>query len=209
MSRRLMLRNASGGGGSLPSEYQQVEWIQNPNNRYINTDCYVSVNDKITLIFQQSKTPGLYDILFGSQYNNTSVDRTWFGYRKTSVVCSWCGNNSSAISNTSDLLTHTLVASKDGFFLDGNLVYTPGSANAGSKRPIYLFCNNYSTHGRDFPASGLRVLMFKIESDGGNKLDYIPCVRKLDNIAGVYDFVTGSFLSGVGSAANFIAGGNV
>lgn len=207
MRRRLMMGKE--GGAILPPEYQQVEWIQNPNNRYINTDCYVSVNDKITLIFQQSKTPSRYDVLFGSQYNNTGQDQTWFAYRASSISCSWCGNKSSAISNTPDLLTHTLVASKDGFFLDGNLVYAPGSVANGSRRPIYLFCNNYSTQGRDFPASGLRVLMFKIESDGGNKLDYIPCVRKSDNIAGVYDFVTGSFLDGVGSTSNFIAGGNV
>lgn len=206
LRRRVMV---SGKKPLLPPEYQQVEWIQNPNNRYIITDFYNSYNNIITLVFQQSKTPGRYDVLFGSQYNNAGTDRTWFGYRKTAVSCSWCGSNSGAIANTSDLLEHTLTASKDGFYLDGNLIFTPSDKRNSSVRPIYLFCNNFATQGRDYPASGLRIIRFTVEGASGTILDYVPCVRVTDGVAGLYDLVSKTFYEGQGSSSNFVPGNYV
>jgi len=51
-----MLRNASGGG--LPSEYQQVEWIQNgTNNNYLITDVLANPVTRADFVLIKWNTP--------------------------------------------------------------------------------------------------------------------------------------------------------
>ena len=175
MSRRLMLRNVSGGGGILPPEYQQVEWIGHATNtlNYINSvSKYDNVNQIVMdLEFTAKAKYGVAIVIaktgrtfpVGDTLNNLSAP----GQRAFS--CDPRKNVSGAIARNSYTFTKVEGATvPSSFALYGwaNANYTCGLKTYGTKM--------YSTSNQ---------LIF----------DALPCYRKADGVIGIYDTVEEKF----------------
>ena len=67
--RNALLMNVVSGGGRLPSEYQEVEWIGNDSTAYLVIDTYVQATDYIESEFahEDGNADKIHNIIKDSQ----------------------------------------------------------------------------------------------------------------------------------------------
>lgn len=183
--------------GGLGDEYQQVEYIESTGTQYIVTD-YIPNNNTRTVCDFQVVTPSATFI---------------FGVRKTTSTLAWTLNQSSGSSpvwytsynnsgNTNlgklDTQRHIVDKNKNEIYIDGVFKHTFTEEEFTCEKPLSIFaCNFNGVAG--YGCSSIKLFSFKIYDNDVLVRDYIPCYRKADNVAGLYDLVNKTFLENSGS----------
>ena len=179
--------------GVLPSEYQQVEYLD--TNLAFNTlytyDVSVSYNNlsetyAMGIVGVPSMYVGVAVTLFTTYSdNNINGDRLPYivGNRVNYVL-----KNGSQTIDTVEVSTHTIATI--------------------NPRNVYLFALNFqSANGAAF--FGITKMYYYKVMQGETVIQhFIPCYRKADNVAGMYDIVNGQFYANQGTG-NFIVGGDI
>ena len=196
----------------LPDAYQEVEYIESFGTEYILTDVIPTASTGFECTFYTK-----------SIFTNSSNFGAVFGSRLGSKA------------NELQITTFEQYASNDGTFRYGNLeydagihkevketislhnlVYTnPAGATrnvssftwSGNEKPITLFAlnNNGSiTQG----GRGCRIYEMRFYNGDVLTREYVPCYRKSDNVIGMYETITDTFLVNAGTGA-FVKGDNV
>lgn len=213
---------------TLPSIYRKAAFVRSDDTSYINTGfvipeegCIVEVSFKyVRTIFNQ---PGSGGGIWGSRY-------IYSPYQGASAVHYW--DRISIIATLNNIYTHqkgtepqltthveyhhkmVLYKEDNTYFMqehcvDGTTINTLSSATSYvyENQPIFLFRTNLSPKN-ETTAGGRGIASisnFKITAHDGTKLlDLIPCVRKTDNVPGMWDKVGKNFLTNAASA-----GGNL
>ena len=207
--RRLMMAcfTASGGGGGLPAEYQQVEYIYSPQSyKYGN---YYG-NAPYLLLGIQTNFLG-YDIDF--QYDNTNrpdtprlVGSFRWGGGNYGTFGLWSGiywamqtgaNRDSDFTLAADDLRHRLQyrVSENNWSMDGVVKQTNLTTPSANSVDIGLFCTYDSAQTRPpfFATGGFKVFSAKFYSAYSLVRDLVPCYRIADSKPGMYDLVGGVF----------------
>lgn len=196
-----------------PSDYQEVVYLQSTGTQYINTNLTgktyrFRVNTKSNLVgpggvlygddirpynmlLDGGDTSGIYPML---TYNGGKVgEKLSFGITYTiDRTCSSSGvvtvkNGSNTIA-TYDAKTY-------------------GFDNTKNNSP-FIFCYNNLGLANYFCKAKL-YWMTIYDIDGTTPLrEFVPCYRKADSVAGLYDLVNGVFYTNSGSGT-FVVGGNV
>ena len=213
-------RMATAGGGILPSEYQQVEYLQSmtTNGCYIDTGVIISSNNiryvvKCNIIAKVTDNDRYwgsqggannYCTLFPWSYNN---GKGRYPLDTLAAGSSFYLGSMTPSYNTIydiDITANNGVIAGEYCGYNLNLNYSGSLVNGLS---IYIFsCNlNNSTAGRGCNA---RFYKFEIYSGGEQKFNGIPCYRKADNKPGMYDLVTNTFFTNAGTG-EFTVGNNV
>lgn len=174
----------------LPIEYQQVEYVTFQNdatngyNNCINTLVKFSEADKIEFTYKSVDTAGR--LMFIAGYDTSPDNYPYLA---------------------------------DNFYQSGftSIITTPsslsrGEASDGTKRTINLTYTSSSTSyisfGSWIDVTWSRTIdwySFKIWKGDTQLRDFIPCYRKSDNIAGMYDIVNEEFYTNCGSG-QFLSG---
>ena len=190
--------------GGLPSEYQQVEYIESTGTQYINTGVIGKTGLHIVAEMGYATVTNL-TALFGSRDPRFYVTL----YPSTNFDFAYNSDNSIPISAENrkiyniDFDTSTRPAR---FGIDG-IYYVRSNNQIGTNRNVYIFCFN-----RNGVASALSKSIFKsmmIADENGELLrNFVPCYRKSDGEIGMYDLVNGVFYTNSGSGT-FIKGEDV
>ena len=192
----------------LPSEYQPVEYIETDNTQYIDTEYIPNYNTKITATFA---------------HNENVVDTPFFGARTSDMGNSYTlwshpeGNyyNSQGIFNSttmSDMGNYPIGTKINLEYSNNKIVYgdnsytwSPGLGTPNVSLILFGLKTGTTIDGRRF---GGKLWEFKIWDNDILVRNLIPCKRKSDNIAGLYDIIEGKFY--VKKAGNnFSVGPNV
>lgn len=216
MSRRLMLRNAS-GGGILPPEYQQVEWIHPENgaafsllvpfsNATVTVKATISYEDVPSteeyIVANGIDSARMYYFLIGmyqkfvflyTRRNNKTLDPR---------ADSQAFNGAQTIDITAILDATAGTKSLKANTSEASTTYSGGITTAGS--PIYLFRGRLNADVCWFTG---RLHSLSIESATVN-FNLIPCYRKSDSMIGLYDTVSKAFLVNAGTGS-FTKGADV
>lgn len=182
----------------LPSEYQQVEYIQSSGVQYIadtiDLDENVDIKAEIEIVsFPTTSEAGLFGKRgSGASNNNISArisssnqivldfnNSTWTAYRLTVNDCV-INKKYKIIINKNERSVY------DGSTLLGTNNTVNNDTISLSDFPI--FQTNYSTY-----KGSIRVYTFIIKENGTLVRNFIPCYRKADNVIGLYDKVNGVF----------------
>lgn len=208
--RRHIMMQPQGGGPVLPPEYQQVEWLQSDGNSWIIFPGGFELGNakiSITLIYP-SNTDG-YEAIFGSTStlyyriikNSSSIFNL---YITKSVIEVPGGSYASGVvfrvefDNNNPIFSFK--AYKNGILTWSNQVTT--TINETIQQNYYLFRqSNISYRGHQ------KLIDFELES-GSVHYHFIPCYRKADNVAGIYDVENGVFYTNAGTGT-FIVGPDV
>ena len=210
----------------LPSEYQEVEYIESSLKQMISTGVLIDLESTVIIesdVVFGAKTSGGYDYYMGYEPGRTSasyknfygfynVDATHFGFGfgANSVT-----NLPTLIDNTKHTVKQTFVTSTRGgaataeVLVDGNVwaqISTTFNTYQGTPR-VALFGTGASGSEVLSPS---RMKLYNFKATVNNVLirDMVPCYRKSDNKAGLYDLVNNVFYSNPLSA-NFNKGSNV
>ena len=199
----------------VPSEYQAVAYLQASGTQYINTGMMIpsananmSVEGEITYTDAQQSTAA-----FGCQASGSSVSPLFW------ITSSQYGNGLSLYWDSGKIIDlpswaqNTLysfkaVGTNGALSLEWNGTPYSGTYTAGhfpTNKAVYLFANNYNgTTGY----AKCRLGRTTWKANGTTIGDFVPCYRKSDNVAGMWDRVTETVLTNAGSGS-FVVGGDI
>lgn len=214
LRRRNLLKNVKTSPSKIiPTEYQQVEYIESTGVPWIDTGIYANVFASASAYFRlrfsltQSKT----QIIFGCfTHNNYSKQIVIMNTGK--VRHDWAGSGIryfNTIVNTGEI--HECKQENGVFYVDEegvNITFYTINNNL----PVSVFARSNLGGGVETGTKALmRLYELEIKDENGIVLaDYVPCYRKSDGQVGVYDFASDGFkTSADASEVQFIAGGNV
>lgn len=207
----------------LPVGYQEVEYLASTANglQYIDTGLNAVFGNEyeydIKFMLLDSSTRfvgGCYYI--GSTFTNLWLNFTGCGngsdnYMKFRYCQAQIPTNATSDTPKTDpniLYELRLMTATQEHFLNGTRL---GSSDVSyrevSSRP-FLFCMNISNQAEYHGAS--RIYSYKRfnNSTGEVYQELVPCYRTQDNVAGMYDLTSGSFLTNAGSGT-FVVGPDV
>lgn len=183
----------------LPSEYQAVEYIQSSGTQYIDTGVIPNQDTRVIVDFQLTKLTSAF--ICGAR-ESASLKAYTLNMGIVNGKCqlrSIFGGQTHTLS--ADFNTERCVIDKDGVDVYINNVYkvTHQSTNFTSPGSLYIFaCNQANTTGGYLPDE-MKLYSFKMYNNGTLTRDYIPCFRKSDNAAGLYDVVNDKFYTNAGT----------
>lgn len=195
----------------LPSEYQEVEYIENTGTQYIITDLLFSKeleNPKIEWGFMQIAVPSGDNMIFGYWTNGSIYYEV---YNSTALSYASIGKNHYDRISNANLTKDMFIAgvmTKETMYLNGYSYATNAEDTIDqSVRPMAIFAWN-SSSGRTYTNKGARIYYLRF-FDGNTKMaDYVPCYRKSDGEIGMYDTVTKTFYTNSG-ADTFLKGADI
>lgn len=186
----------------LPTEYQEVEYIQSSGTQYIDTGVVATSGFEIDIkINIDTVTDVMAPILYAHEPSEP-YKRNFIAYTSSKKMEIDAGDK---ITQTSVTLTgdDVIKASnvENNFYLTVNGTnYTPTVTTAASNlsysgRTMHLLHGN----GYDVGYTSGKVYYCKITVDGTLVRSFVPCYRKSDNVAGLYDLVNNVFYDNAGS----------
>ncbi len=213
---------------NLPEEYQQVEYIASSGTQYIDTNM-VADSDNIETVIKfepQSITENMWlggsdaaDVTVverdnteteeeGDVITETIINGKTFNtlpYIENNVMKFYAGTSENIYSEEIELSKWYKVSQKYGeksiqiFVNDEDAYKYSGTFNGTIQNgeSLWLFANN--SKANDFGYSKIKVKEFKYIINDMISMDLVPCYRKVDNVVGMYDMVTGTFFTNSGT----------
>lgn len=207
---------------SLPSAYQRIRYLESTGTQYINTGKLPTDNTRMQLKYYTTSNGSFYcagarsgaSTIYFAQSGATSGAKVSCTVNGTSVTAQDSGGvdfkrvSSGQLfeimiqTNTDSTYDYSIVDyTHNKYFRTTGVSYTPMGVVSN---PIYLFALNTS-----YVVSGTnRCYYFKLYRDGRIILDGVPCYRKSDGVAGLYDLVTGTFFTNSGTG-EFVKGPDI
>ena len=198
---------------SLPTGYNELNYIESTGTQYINTGLYATKNTKVDLDFSVDH------INNGTTYRIMGVRS---GQNSNAFIMGKNGVNDPILFAQFDSVSHTLVKnitpvakkrtnlvlSKDGFYVDGVKSRTfsnPSSFTTTNTVILFGFYNN--TSELNLATQSLKIYKAKFYENDTLVMNLVPCYRESDGEVGMYDTVNGTFLTNAGTGT-FIKGGS-
>ena len=203
----------------LPVEYQEVEYLESTGTQYIDTGIVLNNGCVITLDFliaESSVNRAIYGWRRKGTYTNPYQASIGANQRKTRYVA--VGRSSSNVPQcfSYGVRNKVLIDSVDSQVLVNNVVVNCGAnfsngkafdENGSSVVHPYLFALNNA--GTPLAISeDTRIYAYSVQYGDELLQDFIPCYRKIDNVAGMYDVVNDVFCTNDGTGV-FTVGPNV
>ena len=198
----------------IPSEYQQVEYLEAQKQQYFWSD--VEIQDGLTVdAIQSFNARDTY--LIGGYASANQASRTSFnGYYSGRIQGGYPSGYylaGSGLSGNNEAVYHVVTTHKDGnrtIYVDDSLINqatgSTGISSTGEKCAVFgqRKMEAPGTEAVTYPYSG-RVYSLKVYKEDTLLADYIPCYRKSDNKPGMYDLVLNKFYYSE-SGTDFITG---
>lgn len=182
----------------LPSEYQQVEYIEGTGTQYISTGTIPAALDVLFIDFQLTNITDEDNVVTYID-NGTSQNNAYgFSYSNNrgteGFVCGWSDYTTVRRSDYSE--HHSIEITNGIFKLDGNVIATK-SGSITFNKPLYVAA--WNRNNTVAICGKVRIYRFTLTGTNSGKLDLIPCYRKADNKPGMYDLVTETFFTNAGT----------
>lgn len=199
--RRLMIKK----DGDLPSEYQQVEYLEMDGGQMIKTGVQSNDFGFIVKAKMQSFSSAAYQTIAGRYDGNHNLHRYTNAYIAVGRGGSWYGNNLITSENylnrivefeTSTLQNMRIITETENLEKVNTLKCAAGE--------ITLF--GIVDYGQNFMGKCWYLQM--LDHNRNLTRDFIPCYRKSDNKPGLYDIMNGVFNTNQG-VREFIVGPDI
>ncbi len=195
---------------AIPDEYQAVEYLEGTttsgsSGQYIDTGFVPNQDTRVIADFEYTYVDnGRY--FTGSEDANGYKQRYRFGTSGTNGGTWAIGyNNQIVYEGVPDTERHVLDFNKNIVSLDNNVLYEFSYGSFIGYGNIYIFAINTSGTRAQGPE---KVYSYKIYDNEVLVRDYVPCYRKSDHVAGLYDKVNNVFYTNDGSGT-FVVGSDV
>ena len=194
----------------LPAEYQEVEYLESTGTQYIDTGIALNNGCVITLDFlivELSINRAIYGWRRKGTYSQPYQASVGANQRKTRYVA--VGRSSANVPQcfNYDVRNKVLIDSTNEQVLVNNLVVNCGAdfsngkafdENGSSVVHPYLFALNNA--GTTLAISNdTRIYGYSVQYEGELLQSFVPCYRKIDKVAGMYDVVNGVFYTNAGT----------
>ena len=207
-------------GRRLPTEYQEVEYIQAPDKLgcYIDLGFTFDTSARVQLSqYITTPTNSIYGYPFGAAESSGAIRCMLSNPYSNNGGASAYGSNGTAYllavaSVKANSFNDFEITLKKGALTLSNATTGATSTNKSQaeytmQSNLYLFAQNYNGSARFGVDRTIRTFKYYDKNDT-LICNLIPCYRKADNIPGMYDTVRKIFLTNAGSGS-FIVGPDV
>ena len=199
----------------LPSEYQEVEYLESTGTQYINTGHIPSTKFVIDVDFDSTKAVGeSFQAIYGCQEGGTAV------YTRISMIIISTNDKVRLVTlpdgfvDTDIILpSNTWINNRRMYHLDLQGVAKVDDLQANTRAigstpqiPLYILARNDASSDEIRCAKG-RLYGAKW-TDGTGSCKLIACYRKSDHKPGMYDLVSKTFFTNAGTG-EFLVGADV
>ena len=197
---------------SLLTDYQRVQYLESTDaGQYIDLgDALSTATDDIEVQLQLTTLSNTISLV-GARNSTTDKNYNIGAYGTSSLWrWGWKGNSNAVPDVAIDTNKHTFYIdhTNQTFSIDGVVVETREiSGNITTPTTPILF-GIHATSATLLYLSPVRIYKFKKWRSGELVQHLIPCRRKSDNELGMYDLVTGDFLTNAGDG-DFVAGADI
>ena len=213
--RKLMAYIPPTTPGVLPAEYQQVEFLESDKNSYIDTGVifseanYTVLADIMLLASQDANLFGMREYLSGNHSafvvgaNNPGIE-SGTNWQILDNAAGWhYSTNNDVFRNQKYSIKYQYNNTGALLNVDGidqiALSFTP-RWNDFVDLPMYLFVQNSGYRAiRANECYKMRCYSFIVNRNNVTVLNLIPCYRKADNVPGMYDLISSTFLTNLGT----------
>ena len=187
---------------SMLDDYQQVEYLESTGTQYIDTG--FTQTSLMTIDCDIENTSPSYNYLFGgSQYDAGRGVNVYNGLYYNNTLEYNYGLNGGYIAYTAaSRVFMTQVLTDNNTKMTATINGESFTCNVGTAlaSEVRVFAASTTTGYRRI-YSGMKLYMFKIYDAGTIVRDFIPCYRKSDNVAGLYDVCTNTFFTNQGTGS--------
>lgn len=182
----------------LPSEYQAVEYLTFSGTQYINTLYKPNESTRVYIDFN----PSVSNVwVFGSRTSATNSNNFGLFLNSNQFWLQKAGDSApnGGYANVSSVLGRRKISiNETSMSIDGTTALTYSNNLTTSTLDLYLgtMNGNGSVDSRRFRGN---IYQFEILEGNRLMLKLIPCYRKADNVAGMYDVVNDVFYSNLGT----------
>ena len=189
-------------------KYVFVEYIQSTGTQWIDTGFVPKNTTRVVMDFQVAEITASF--IFGSRVSGSSKAYT-FNMSKTGFTefkfLTVYGSGGSMVSATADTSRHTVDKNKRTTYFDSAVAGMHNSETFTSPGSLELLaCYNNGTKG--YLPSKIKLYSCQIYDNGTLVRDVVPCYRKSDKVAGLYDKANDIFYENQGTG-NFLIGGEI
>lgn len=199
------------GWSLVPSDYQQVEYIESTAGSYINSNYQANSDTKIVAKYNFTEDKD-YGVVFGARggdlaymLTDASLNDTnlYFYYGDSSIYAQSNGN----INFGQD---YTVTAEKGiASISDFEDIGTTNDLTFQMQYPLYIFTFNESNSvPSTFVNGGVRIYYMKIYENNILIKNFVPVVKKSNGEAGLFDTVSNEFYGNSGSGSFHIGNPN-
>ena len=210
MNRRFLLESLL-KKPRLPAEFQEVKYLESTGTQYIDTNLVAATTMDFELKMWQSTYAK--SKIFGSRESSSSQSFALYLSNSSNLpVFNFYGNILDIEGNFDNKILIFKGKINNSNFkcsIDGTVYYTLPITSPLYSGNMYLM--TYNNNGSPVLPNTLgqfRLYSCKIYDNNTIVRDFVPCYRKADNVAGLYDLVNGVFYTNAGTGS-FIVGGNV
>ena len=187
----------AGGYAQNLEDYEKLEYLQSDGNCYIDTGILLGYNSK-AILRVKTVNISIAQLAFG---NNISGENFTCNIGNNNInVSRFDGAKYTGSLYKDNVNVHTYTVDKTGIQVDDSIFewdVTP--TNFKQTLSSYLFANRASTGAANFVRAGTRVYDFKVYEKEKLIQNLIPVKRKSDGVKGMFDMVSGQFLTNQGT----------
>ena len=187
------------------ADFQIVEYLQSSGTQYIDTGVNPTQATKMELDAEFLGSAGANI----AGVRNTAIDMT----NRFGIISFGSANKLGAFFGAASVQGAAFDQSRHSYTLDSGTLVMDGTSYAitsggtfACTYPITLGAWNNGSGG--VACNSSKIYACKLYNDGTLVRDLVPCYRKSDNVAGMWDKVEGRFYANAGSGS-FAVGGNV
>lgn len=173
---------------NFEDSYQPVEYLLSSGTQYINTGVIDTNNTCIELKQYTETNTSCYGTTTGLNYTASSAYNGGYFYYYP---------HGTAGDPITTRLTQVLKQDNNKCYRDGTLVYTFTATTFTDTQAMFLFGRNGNGSLND--AGRTTIYWCKIYESGVLIRNFIPCIRRYDGVAGMFDMVEYKFYANAGS----------
>ena len=184
--------------------YEPIEYIQSTGTQRVKLNLTPKSTYKIESTFAITDTTKTSSIWCARGTSTGSYTTTAFYIANSGVRCDYgisatMTSIGSLVANTK----HTLTMNKNVWYLDGVQKTSMAASTYTAGSPIQLFASHYNGIDSNLGNySYMKLYKFKVYDENGVLvLSLVPCIRRTDYVAGLYDIINDVFYTNNGSGS--------
>ena len=189
---------------TLPDTYEKIGYIENTGSIYADLGFKLKANDRVELYTNISNpNSDTYNTIFGARNDETVNEYClWTKYNNGNITYGRISDYQASINvprNTIiKLFTDKL---KFGWYDTDGVLLQEFTSTTGTLTDTQYNCYLFARNTRNSVSGGgyclAKVYSFKVYNENNELIQYfVPARRKSDNIAGLYNVITNTFVTG-------------
>lgn len=186
--------------GNLPTEYQQVEYIESTGTQYIDTGIMPNQNTGFDIEFftknKFNSTVGEFGSIFGAREGSSVNELQLSSYSRENdkglIRFGTIGRSAGLVENTK-----MQCSLRNKIYTNNDDVTIEFTSDFTTLYPITVFAlnnkGNITQHG------SVQIFFLKLYNLDTLIRDFVPCYRKSDSVIGLYDLVEQKFYTNQGT----------